>query len=213
MTAAPSVGDVFGAVADDVVAAKDELTRLDAVAGDGDLGITMAAAGAALKALLPELAGQDLATLLKRCGSELARKAPSTSGTLAATAFLRAGRAASDATLGGTALLAQLAAAAQQGIQERGKAAPGDKTMLDALAPAVAALQQAAGAGAAIPAALADAARAARAGADTTRSMRAKVGRAGWLADRSVGHEDGGAYLVALIFASAARHLGAADKT
>jgi len=213
MSAAPSVGDVIGAVADDVVAAKDELTRLDAVAGDGDLGITMATAGAALKALLPELAGQDLATLLKRCGSELARKAPSTSGTLAATAFLRAGRAASDATLGGTALLAQLAAAAQQGIQERGKAAPGDKTMLDALAPAVAALQQAAGANAAIPAALADAARAARAGADTTRSMRAKVGRAGWLADRSVGHEDGGAYLVALIFASAARHLGAADRT
>jgi len=213
MSAAPSVGDVIGAVADDVVAAKDELTRLDAVAGDGDLGITMATAGAALKVLLPELAGQDLATLLKRCGSELARKAPSTSGTLAATAFLRAGRAASDATLGGTALLAQLAAAAQQGIQERGKAAPGDKTMLDALAPAVAALQQAAGANAAIPAALADAARAARAGADTTRSMRAKVGRAGWLADRSVGHEDGGAYLVALIFASAARHLGAADRT
>lgn len=213
MSAAPSVGDVIGAVADDVVAAKDELTRLDAVAGDGDLGITMATAGAALKALLPELAGQDLATLLKRCGSELARKAPSTSGTLAATAFLRAGRAASDATLGGTALLAQLAAAAQQGIQERGKAAPGDKTMLDALAPAVAALQQAAGANAAIPTALADAARAARAGADTTRSMRAKVGRAGWLADRSVGHEDGGAYLVALIFASAARHLGAADRT
>ncbi len=213
MTAAPSVGDIIGAVADDVVAAKDELTRLDAVAGDGDLGITMATAGAALKALLPELAGQDLATLLKRCGSELARKAPSTSGTLAATAFLRAGRAASDATLGGTALLAQLAAAAQQGIQERGKAAPGDKTMLDALAPAVAALQQAAGADAAIPAALADAARAARAGADATRSMRAKVGRAGWLADRSVGHEDGGAYLVALIFASAARHLGAADRT
>lgn len=248
---------VLNAVAGEVIAAAGELNRLDGVAGDGDLGVTMTAAAQALQALLPELAGQDLPTTLRRCGAELARKAPSTSGTLVATGFLRAARAAADAQ-GSTqaasqegasqdqgapageasqvALLAQLLAAAQQGIQERGKAAPGDKTMLDALAPAVAALQAAAGNGApgdssgnplegsqgtppekppegpsgegvTLAVALQRAAAAAAAGATATMTMRAKVGRAGWLADRSAGHVDAGARLVALAFAAAARAL------
>lgn len=202
-----TLSQVLAAVANDVIAAKDELNRLDGAAGDGDLGVTMATAGAALAALLPTLADQDLATTLKRCGSELARKAPSTSGTLVATAFLRAGRAATETTSSGTALLAELAAAAQHGIQERGKAAPGDKTLLDALVPAVTALQRAAAADTRLPDALAAAASAAAEGAAATKSMRPRVGRASWLADRSEGHEDGGAHLVALVLASAARHV------
>lgn len=212
---------VLDGVAGEVIAAAGELNRLDGVAGDGDLGVTMTAAAQALQALLPELAGQDLPTTLRRCGAELARKAPSTSGTLVATGFLRAARAAADAQgssqagaqgqgaaageASQLALVAQLLAAAQQGIQERGKAAPGDKTMLDALAPAVAALQ--AEEGVTLAAALQRAAEAAAAGAAATKTMRAKVGRAGWLADRSAGHVDAGAHLVALAFAAAARDL------
>lgn len=205
---------VLDGVAGEVIAAAGELNRLDGVAGDGDLGVTMTAAAQALQALLPELVGQDLPATLRRCGAELARKVPSTSGTLVATGFLRAARAAADAQgraqagaqsqgapaseADQVALVAQLLAAAQQGIQERGKAAPGDKTMLDALAPAVAALQAVAGNGAA-------------AGAVATKTMRAKVGRAGWLADRSAGHVDAGAHLVALAFAAAARALTSSD--
>jgi len=212
---------VLGAVAGAVTAAADELNRLDSVAGDGDLGVTMAQGATALQGILPELEGQDLATQLRRCGSELARKAPSTSGTLLATGFLRAARAAGEPAGGAggaggagapgdaTARLARLLGAAQQGIQERGKAAPGDRTLLDALAPAVAALQAAGEEGTPVPEALRRAALAAGEGAEATRTMRARVGRAGWLADRAAGHVDAGAYLVALVLDAAAGRAGA----
>jgi dihydroxyacetone kinase-like protein len=199
--------DVLDAVADAVIAEAEALNRLDAVAGDGDLGVTMATAANALKALRPEIEGQDAASALKRCGTELARKAPSTSGTLVATGFLRAGRVAAEPAPGAVAALTRALEAAQQGIEERGKAVPGDKTMLDALAPAVAALREASGEP--LAGALARAAAAAAAGAAATRGMRAKVGRAGWLADRSEGTEDAGAHLVATALAAAARAVAA----
>jgi dihydroxyacetone kinase len=202
---------VLGAVAEAVGGAAEELNRLDAVAGDGDLGVTMTQAAGALAAILPELEGQDLAAQLRRCGGELARKAPSTSGTLVATGFLRAARAAGesgDQSGGDTARLAGLLGAAQQGIQERGKAAPGDRTLLDALAPAVGALVAAGEEGTDVATALERSARAAHEGAEATRTMRAKVGRAGWLADRAAGHVDAGAYLVALVLDAAAHRAG-----
>src|SRR5205085_4929417 len=123
--------------------------------------------------------------------------------TLVATGFLRAGRVASEPAADDVAALTRALEAAQQGIEERGKAAPGDKTMLDALAPAVAALRESAGQP--LAGALARAAEAAAAGAAATRQMRAKVGRAGWLADRAEGSEDAGAHLVATALAAAAR--------
>jgi phosphoenolpyruvate---glycerone phosphotransferase subunit DhaL len=199
---------VLESVANDVIADADTLNRLDGVAGDGDLGVTMTAAASAVRDLLPALEGMDLDVALKRVGSELARKAPSTCGTLLATALLRAGRTAGDASFasleGEVARLALLFGAAQQGIEERGKASPGDKTLLDALAPAREALHAASGT-LDVDAALRQAAAAAAAGVERTKVLRARVGRAGWLADRSQGHEDAGAYLVALILASAAR--------
>ena len=196
---------VLAAVAAEVAAAAPELNRLDGVAGDGDLGVTMTQAAEALRAIAPELEGQDLAAQLRRCGSEVARKAPSTCGTLLATGFLRAARVAGEPAESPAHRLARALEAAQAGIQERGKAAPGDRTLLDALAPAVAALQAAAAEGAALPDALDRAATAAAEGAEATRTMRARVGRAGWLADRAAGHVDAGAHLVALALAAAAR--------
>ena len=197
--------EVLTRVAEDVSAAQAELNQLDGIAGDGDLGLTMSTGARALLALVPELEALDLAGALRRCGAELARKAPSTSGTLLATAFLRAASA-----VGGDAssasVLARALAASQTGIEQRGKASVGDKTMLDALAPASAAAQRAAEADADLCAALRAAAAAAAEGAIATQTMRAKVGRAGWLADRSEGHQDAGAHLVALILASAVRH-------
>jgi dihydroxyacetone kinase len=204
------LGRVIEAVANDVVAAQSELNRLDGIAGDGDLGATMATGASALIAALPEINDLDLAAALRRCGTELARKAPSTSGTLIATACLRAGGAAASDTLASgesaTSVAARLVDAGLAGIQQRGKAQIGDKTMLDALDPAATALREAAGQDAALPAALASAAMAAQAGAEATRGLRARVGRAGWLADRSEGSLDAGAYLIALIFDSASRH-------
>jgi dihydroxyacetone kinase len=196
-------------VANDVLAAQSELNRLDGVAGDGDLGATMATGANALLALLPEMQDLDLAATLRRCGTELARKAPSTSGTLLATACLRAAAAAPgiDGETA-TSVAARLVDAAMTGVQQRGKAQVGDKTMLDALGPAVTSLQDSASAARDLEQALASAAAAATAGAEATRGMRARVGRAGWLADRSEGNVDAGAYLVGLIFESIARHAG-----
>ncbi|MGI9145624.1 MAG: DAK2 domain-containing protein [Chloroflexota bacterium] len=203
-----SLTALFGVIADDVITAQAELNQLDAVAGDGDLGLTMTTAAEAIKALQPDLEDLDLAPALKRCGAELARKAPSTSGTLLATALLRAGAAAqqdSAAPATPVALLARMVAAAVDGIQQRGKAKPGDKTLLDALVPASEALRHASDTGGDLPSALRDAADAAAMGAAETRQLRPRVGRASWLADRSEGHEDAGAHLVALVFRSAAR--------
>ncbi|MEK7862751.1 MAG: DAK2 domain-containing protein, partial [Chloroflexota bacterium] len=92
----------IASIADEVIAATDELCRLDSAAGDGDLGLTMATAAQTVKDLVPALEGQDLATTLKRLGSEIARKAPSTSGTLLATACLRAGRVAAETSASGS---------------------------------------------------------------------------------------------------------------
>jgi dihydroxyacetone kinase-like protein len=197
--------DVLRRVAEDINAAQAELNQLDGIAGDGDLGLTMSTGARALLAIAAELAGLDLAGALRRCGAELARKAPSTSGTLLATAFLRAAGAVGGDSSPASAL-ARALDASLIGIQQRGKASLGDKTMLDALAPACAASQRAADEDADLCAALRAAADAAAEGAVMTKSMRAKVGRAGWLADRSEGHEDAGAHLVALILASAARN-------
>jgi dihydroxyacetone kinase len=198
---------IIEAVLRDVLAAQAELNRLDGVAGDGDLGATMAAGAGALLAVLPEMEDLDLAASLRRCGTELARKAPSTSGTLLATACLRAaGAAARTEAESDASVAARLVDAALTGIQQRGKAQIGDKTMLDALAPAAASLRESASARVELPQALSSAAAAAESGAEETRTMRARVGRAGWLADRSEGSVDAGAHLMALIFDSVARH-------
>ncbi len=197
-------------VAADLVVVKDELNRLDGFAGDGDLGITVAAGASAIASIQSELGTLPHGTLLRRIGTELARHVPSTGGTLLATAFLAAAREMEAASQTrpetATELAARLLDAAQRAIVERGKAAPGDKTMLDAIAPASQALREAADAGIALPAALARAAEDADQGALATASMEPRHGRAAWLAERSAGHEDAGARAVAIILGSIARH-------
>jgi dihydroxyacetone kinase len=200
-----AVGDLVVAVATELLGARDELNRLDGVAGDGDLGLTVTNACRALIALAPGLAELTEAEAIRRCGSELARKAPSTGGTLLAFALMAAAKApvAADATV--TRRAAAYIDAAASTIAQRGNVSVGDRTMLDALRPAADALAGAAANDADIPAAVAAAASAADQGARATASMAAKVGRAGWLADRAAGHEDAGARLVALAFAAAAK--------
>lgn len=199
-----ALSTLMAEVAADLAAARDELNRLDGVAGDGDLGITVAAGCAALLAVLPELADEQPGPLLRRCGRELARAAPSTSGTLLATALMAAGKVSAESGETVTASVARAAGAAFDSISERGKASLGDRTMLDALGPAVTALQAAAAAGSTVGQALQDAADAAQTGVEATRTMEPKVGRAAWLAGRASGHVDAGARLVALILRSAA---------
>jgi phosphoenolpyruvate---glycerone phosphotransferase subunit DhaL len=182
------IGDVCGAIR----AQADELNALDGQAGDGDLGVTMTIAATSIEEVLPTLESLDSAAVLRECGMAIASKAPSTSGTLVATGLIRASSAlASDPSAG----LATCRAAAQTGIAERGGAKVGSKTMLDALAPAVAASADETD----FAVTVGRAAVAADEGARATTAMTPQHGRAGWLAERSMGHEDAGARLVAVI--------------
>jgi dihydroxyacetone kinase-like protein len=192
-------------VADDLVRARDDLNRLDGMAGDGDLGLTLATAAASVMSIREYLETASLSDGLRRCGMEVASKAPSTSGTLLARALLAAGKEASRAGDAQAAELAgRLAEASAAAIMEHGKSRVGEKTMLDALCPAAGALSAAAAAGLDVAAALVAAAGAAQAGAEATKTMVPMHGRARWLADRSAGQIDAGAYAVALIFESLA---------
>lgn len=208
----PSAGLValVRAVATDLLDHRDELNRLDGVAGDGDLGLTVTAAATALLELAPALAELPEAEAIRKCGMELARRAPSTGGTLIAFALLAAAKAGVDPEAPALERAASYLDAAAASVAERGQVAPGDRTMLDALRPAAEAIRHAAESGVPARQAAASAADAAGAGAAATATMAAKVGRAGWLAERAAGHEDAGARLIALVFQAAARHVGPA---
>ena len=196
-------------MATDLIAQKDYLCELDGAMGDGDQGVTMAIGFGAIQAALPALAGQDIGTILTTSGLAFNGTAASTIGALLATACLRAGKEVKGKTEIGLADLAAMAEAAAAGIQERGKAQRGDKTVLDALLPAATALRAAATAGAGIEAALQAALAAAEAGVQATIPLKAQVGRAAWIAERSVGHQDPGATSFTLMLKSAVEYLAA----
>lgn len=199
--------DLVLAVATALLEQRDELNRLDAVAGDGDLGLTVSTAARALIELAPVLPPLPEADAIRRCGTEIARRAPSTGGTLIAFALMAAAKAGVDPDAAAIDRAAAYLAAAADSVTERGGVAPGDRTMLDALQPAADALRAAAARGDDPGRAARAAAGAADTGAGATAGMAARVGRAGWLADRAAGHEDAGARLVALALAAGAKHV------
>ena len=198
---------VLGAVADALDAHKDELTELDMPIGDSDHGINMARGFDAVRELLPELAGTDAATALKKAGVTVVSRVGGSSGPLYGTLLRKLGAAVKKQ---GGLTLASLAAgleAGLTGIEELAGGKPGDKTMLDAIAPAVESLKVAAAAGTSAKEALAAAAQAAADGAEATVPLVARKGRASYLGDRSVGHKDPGAASFALIMQVVAEQL------
>jgi hypothetical protein len=199
------VARLVTAVATELLEVRDVLNRLDGVAGDGDLGLTATNAARALLDLVPSLAELSEAEAIRKCGTEIARKAPSTGGTLLAFALMAAAKAGVDPRAPAAERVAAYVEAAAASIAQRGQVGPGDRTMLDAIEPAALAIRRIATGGGDAATAAREAAAAADQGAAGTASMAAKVGRAGWLADRAAGHEDAGARLVAMAFAAAAK--------
>ena len=183
-------------VADEMIRMKDYLTRLDAAVGDGDMGITAAKGAAALRAYVAETAPEgDLGRYLSRMGMAYNRAAPSTMGTVIATGLMRAGKAAQGlAALDGEAL-ARMLRAADAGIQQRGKAEVGDKTVVDALHPAAEAFADAIARGEDLVTAGTAMLVAARAGRDAVIPLRSKVGRASWVGERTENQPDPGTVL------------------
>jgi dihydroxyacetone kinase-like protein len=203
-----SVDDWMTGSAAAIEAEADHLTQLDSAIGDGDHGVNMTRG---MRAVLAALAEADEPAAGKRlilAGKTLVSTVGGASGPLWGSALRRAGRAAGDGELDGPALVGALEAALGA-VQELGAAEPGDKTMVDALGPAVAALRERLDAGDALPDALAAAADAADEGARATTPMQARKGRASYLGERSVGHQDPGATSTALII----RALGGALVT
>jgi dihydroxyacetone kinase-like protein len=194
-------------MATDMEAQKDYLCELDGAMGDGDQGVTMAIGFGAVRKVLDSLRGQDIGAIITKCGLTFNGTAASTIGALLATACMRAGREGKGKTEIGLTDLARMLEAGQIGIQERGKAQVGDKTVLDALAPTVAALKTAADQGMPLAEALRQSLAAAEAGVQATIPMKSKMGRAAWIAERSVGHQDPGATSFSLMWKSAVEYL------
>ncbi|MQA04003.1 MAG: dihydroxyacetone kinase subunit L [Streptosporangiales bacterium] len=197
------------AFADAVTARKTELTELDSAIGDGDHGINMDRGMRAVVAKLDATEGAELGALLRAVGMTLVSKVGGASGPLYGTFFLEAGKSLGPSTEVGPADWAEAMAAAVAGVQSRGKAEAGDKTMVDALLPARDALFEAVDEGADLAAATIRAADAAEQGRDATEPLVARKGRASYLGERSAGHLDPGAVSAALLFRCAADTLSA----
>jgi len=170
--------------------------ELDAVAGDGDLGIAVGKIAAGMRSGIYGLTG-DLKVDLMFVGREIASAAPSTFGTLIATGFIRASAVVS-AQADGLTNARKCLSAACEGMAARGKAQLGERTLLDALYPAVEAFQSEQD----FQAGLMAAALASRSGATATALMTPKHGRAGWIGERAKGFEDAGATVIAVAFES-----------
>lgn len=177
------------------------LNDLDRAIGDGDHGENMDRGFKAVVAKL-EAGAEDISGVLKQVASTLMSTVGGAAGPLYGTAFLRAAKATTgDVDAAG---LVALIAGSLEGIVVRGKASPGEKTMVDAWTPALAAAKAAAEAGATAQGVLRAAAEAAAAGAEATIPLQASKGRASYLGERSIGHKDPGATSSALILECAA---------
>ncbi|QSB13392.1 dihydroxyacetone kinase subunit L [Natronosporangium hydrolyticum] len=187
-----------------IKAHKEELTALDAAIGDADHGTNMDRGMTAVAEALAADPPQTPAGLGKQVGMTLVSKVGGASGPLFGTFFLRLGAALGEATEVTPDQFAAGLSAGLAGVVARGKAEPGDKTMVDALTPAVAALESAVGQDQPLADGLAAAAQAAADGRDATVPMLARKGRASYLGERSIGHQDPGATTVALLLAAAA---------
>lgn len=190
------------AAADRVTAEHAELTALDSAIGDGDHGANLRRGFAAVRTALTERQPQTPGALLLLTGTTLISSVGGASGPLYGSAFRALGKALGDAPAADAAAFGAALAAALAAVERLGGAAPGDKTMVDALAPAVDAFQAAAAQG--FAAAAATAADAAAKGRDATEPLVAHKGRASYLGPRSAGHIDPGAASAALLLAALA---------
>jgi dihydroxyacetone kinase-like protein len=190
---------------------KDYLTQLDAAIGDADHGSNMTRGFAAVETKLAELdGGVPPGKMLIAAGQTLVSTVGGASGPLWGTALRRAGRSMGESETVEPPRLADALAAAVAGVVELGAAQPGDKTMVDALQPAVDAFRSQIGGGD-LAAALSAATAAAEQGMRATVPMLARKGRASYLGERSIGHQDPGATSAALIVAALERSLSDAQ--
>ena len=208
---ASDIRDWIVRYAADVAEHRAELVKLDTAIGDGDHGTNMDRGMRKAVEKLDGVQSDDIGSILKTVGMALVSSVGGAAGPLYGTLFLQmgtasAGREELDLAGWGDALEAGV-----RGVQARGKAEPNDKTMVDALVPALAALREAGAEGAELDDALRRSAAAAEEGMRATIPLEARRGRASYLGPRSVGHQDPGATSTHLLLSAAATTLGGGD--
>ena len=202
--------EVINFLTKEMDAAREELAYLDSLTGDGDMGVTVALIFRAMKKTAPRLDGEKSSVIFAELGEQVGETAPSTFGTLFATMLKSIGQAVGDIDEFDAAMFAKGLAAAAAGVMERGKAKPGDKTLLDALCPAAAAAAVVAATGGSLEQSAKAAAEAAHEGAESTVSMKAITGRAGYMGERTIGNKDSGAEAIAKMFDAFYKYLSTA---
>src|SRR3954454_6550785 len=198
--------------AEQIAGHRELLTQLDSAIGDADHGANMARGMTAVVATLDRSTPASAAALLKQVGMTLVSTVGGASGPLYGTFFLRMATASGEVPALDSPALAKALRAGLDGVVYRGKAEAGDKTMFDALAPAIDALDSALSTDAPLREALGAATRAAENGRDATIPMLARKGRASYLGERSVGHQDPGATSATLLVAAAANALPSSPR-
>ena len=190
---------IFASLKDMAAANKDYLIKLDGVMGDSDLGLTMNAVFSAADAHVRVSEEGDLGKLLAQTGMVMAKAAPSTMGTLIATGFMRGGKALRGTTEIGVSEYRDFWKDFVEGIMERGRSKPGEKTIVDALYPAYQAIEQCLQDGGDLCEAAGKAAEAAEQGLENTKTMVAQHGRAAYFGDKSRDAQDPGATVGSLL--------------
>ena len=190
----------LGEVATGLAAQRDFLTQLDAAIGDADHGINMHRGFTAVMARVGGVEDATAGQLLKIAGRTFVSTVGGAAGPLYGTAFLQAGEALGDQQRFGPRLLRDALRAALDGVQRVGAASVGDKTMVDALSPALGAFELELRTGGSLETATSGAREAAAEGMRATIPLQARKGRASYLGPRSVGHQDPGATSTALMF-------------
>lgn len=171
---------------------KDFLTDLDREIGDADHGVNMSRGfQSVMEKINPE--DEDVGAVLKKTGMTLLSTVGGASGPLYGTAYMEAGKVVAGKTEVSAEDFGAMLNAAIEGIQKRGKAVKGEKTMLDSLLPAYEKYQEKVAGGATLVEALEEAVKVAEEGVEFTKTIRATKGRASYLGDRSIGHQDPGA--------------------
>ena len=187
---------------------KDHLTQLDSAIGDADHGANMDRGFKAVLGKKTEFQGKDIATVFKTVAMTLISTVGGASGPLYGTFFLQAGLLAAGKSSISAEEFGALLEKGLNGVIQRGKANPGDKTMIDAMQPAIEAYRKAVQGGESLDGALKKAAKSSREGMKATIPLVAEKGRASYLGERSAGHQDPGSTSTALLFQAAAESLG-----
>jgi len=193
-----------------VLQSRDELNRMDAACGDGDLGTTLYVAFNKVLTVLESSRSEDIGTLLSEVGDAILSSAGGAAGPIFGTLFAEAGRTTQSRTELSVSELAAMFEASLRKVEALGGAHVGDKTLIDVLDPAVASLKVSAAKKRDLSLALEDAVNTAETGYELTKSVVAKQGRARYLGEQTLGKPDPGAYVAMLIFAylynEASRH-------